>query len=37
MLADFGFGKVVDNYNNAKLTTGCGTPCYMAPQLLKVI
>jgi serine/threonine protein kinase len=30
-VADFGFGKVVENYNYAKLTTGCGTPCYMAP------
>jgi serine/threonine protein kinase len=33
-ISDFGFGRVVNDYKNQQLTTGCGTPCYMAPQLL---
>lgn len=31
MISDYGFGRVVQDYKNQKLTTGCGTPCYMAP------
>lgn len=30
-LADFGLSRVVNDFNNKMLQTGCGTPLYMAP------
>lgn len=33
-LADFGFSRFVDNFNNSLLKSCVGTPLYMAPQIL---
>lgn len=30
-VADYGFGKRVENYETDLLTDGCGTPLYMSP------
>ncbi|RSH78214.1 uncharacterized protein EHS24_002675 [Apiotrichum porosum] len=35
MLADFGLSKVLDEENFSILTTTCGTPGYMAPEIFK--
>ncbi|WWC71985.1 uncharacterized protein I206_105944 [Kwoniella pini CBS 10737] len=35
MLADFGLSKVLDEDNFSILTTTCGTPGYMAPEIFK--
>lgn len=35
MLADFGLSKVLDDDKFAILTTTCGTPGYMAPEIFK--
>lgn len=34
-IADFGFSKIVDNFNGDLLRTCVGSPLYMAPQILK--
>jgi len=34
-VADFGFGREVDNFEEQMLTTQVGSPLYMAPQILK--
>ncbi|CAD8079810.1 unnamed protein product [Paramecium primaurelia] len=34
-IADFGFAKIVDNFNGDLLRTCVGSPLYMAPQILK--
>lgn len=33
-LADFGLAKMVENYDEQMLHSICGTPIYMAPQIL---
>ncbi|KIY49081.1 Pkinase-domain-containing protein [Fistulina hepatica ATCC 64428] len=35
MIADFGLSKVVDDQDHALLTELCGTPGYMAPEMIK--
>lgn len=35
MLADFGLSKVLDDDNFSILTTTCGTPGYMAPEIFR--
>ncbi|EIW72069.1 hypothetical protein TREMEDRAFT_41477 [Tremella mesenterica DSM 1558] len=35
MLADFGLSKVLDDENFSILTTTCGTPGYMAPEIFR--
>ncbi|GAA6009813.1 hypothetical protein JCM10207_002118 [Rhodosporidiobolus poonsookiae] len=35
LLADFGLSKVMDDHQFSALTTTCGTPGYMAPEIFK--
>jgi calcium/calmodulin-dependent protein kinase I len=35
LIADFGLSKVVDDEKMTVLSTTCGTPGYMAPEIFK--
>lgn len=35
LIADFGLSKVIDETTFSALTTTCGTPGYMAPEIFK--
>lgn len=35
MLTDFGFARVVENFESQLLNSLVGTPLYMSPQILK--
>lgn len=36
LIADFGLSRIIDEEQFRMLTTTCGTPAYMAPEILKI-
>jgi len=34
-VADFGLSRVVEEYDNNKMMTACGTPCWTAPEIIR--